>query len=68
MYLSEALVGEPVGLAPESDRHCAVYFGPMKLCLIDHKTDQLVKIAPEWLPELILMSPALQRHSEPVEG
>ena len=47
MYLSEALVGEPVGLAPESDRHCAVYFGPMKLCLIDHKTNQLVKIAPD---------------------
>ena len=68
MYLGEALMGEPVGLAPESDRHCAVYFGQMKLCLIDHKTDQLVKIAPEWMPELILRSPVLERRPEPVEG
>ncbi len=57
VYLSEALVGEPVGLAPESDRHCAVYFGPIKLCLIDHETNQLVRIAPEWMPELVPMCP-----------
>jgi len=48
IYLSEALVGEPVGLVPESERHLAIYFGPLKLCLMDQSTHQLVRIAPEW--------------------
>ncbi|MCH7970348.1 MAG: IS481 family transposase [Chloroflexi bacterium] len=48
LYLSEALVGEPVGLVPESERHLAIYFGPLKLCLMDQSTHQLVRIAPEW--------------------
>ena len=50
IYLSEALVGEPVGLIPESDRYLAVFFGPMKLCLMDQATHQIVRIAPEWKP------------------
>lgn len=50
VYLSEALVGEPVGIVPLSDRHCAVYFGPLKLCLMDQATHKLVRIAPEWKP------------------
>ncbi len=48
IYLTEALVGEPVGLVPESERHLAIYFGPLKLCLMDQSTLQIVRIAPEW--------------------
>ncbi len=50
IYLSEALVGEPVGLIPETDRHLAIYFGPMKLCLMDQQTHQIVRITPKWKP------------------
>ena len=48
IYLSEALIGEPVGLIPESESHLAIYFGPLKLCLMDQSTHQIVRIAPEW--------------------
>lgn len=48
IYLSDALVGEPVGLVPESERHLAVYFGPLKLCLMDQPTRKIIRIAPEW--------------------
>lgn len=48
VYLTEALAGEPVGLIPENDRHYAVYFGPLKLCLMNQSTHQIVRIAPEW--------------------
>ena len=50
IYLTEALAGEPVGLVPESECHLAVYFGPLKLCLIDQSAHQIVRIAPEWKP------------------
>ena len=50
IYLTEALVGEPVGLIPESEHHLAIYFGPLKLCLMDQSTHQIVRIAPEWKP------------------
>ena len=46
--LSEALVGEPVGLIPESEQHLAIYFGPLKLSLMEQSTHQIVRIAPEW--------------------
>ena len=48
IYLSEALAGEPVGLAQESENHLAAYFGPLKLCLINQSTHKIVRIAPEW--------------------
>jgi len=49
IYLTEALTGEPVGLIPEDDRHLAVYFGPMKLCLLELSTNKIIRIAPEWM-------------------
>ena len=48
VYMSDALVGQLVGLIPESERHWAIYFGLMKLALIDQQTQKLVKITPEW--------------------
>lgn len=42
VYLSEALVGEPVGLAPVSDRHWQIVFGPIALGLVDSHTHKLL--------------------------
>lgn len=57
VYLSEALIGEPVGLKQETDRHWAVYFGPLKICLIDEVTTQTVHITPAWQPEVVPICP-----------
>lgn len=57
VYLSEALTGEPVGLRQESERHWAAYFGPLKICLLDDVTRQVVRIAPAWQPEVVPMCP-----------
>lgn len=42
VYLSEALVGEPVGLEAISDRHWKISFGPIELGLFDTHTRQLL--------------------------
>jgi putative transposase len=42
VYLSEALVGEPVGLDAVSDRHWQISFGPIKLGLFDNHTRKLL--------------------------
>lgn len=42
VYLSEALVGEPVGLDAVSDRHWQVSFGPIELGLLDTHTRKLL--------------------------
>jgi len=42
VYLSEALVGEPVGLDAVSDRHWQISFGSMKLGLFDTHTRKLL--------------------------
>ena len=57
VYLSEALTGELVGLKQETDRHWAVYFGPLKICLLDGATGLVVRIAPAWEPEVVPMCP-----------
>lgn len=57
VYLSQALTGELVGLRQETERHWAVYFGPLKPCLLDHATGQTVRIAPVWDPEVVPMCP-----------
>ena len=57
VYLSEALIGESVGLKQETGRHWAVYFGPLKICLIDEVTTQTIRIAPEWEPEVVPICP-----------
>ena len=35
MFLSEALRGERIGLAPIDGRYWRVYFGWMRLCVLD---------------------------------
>ena len=42
VYLSEALVGEPVGLEALSDRHWRISFGPIDLALFDAHTRKLL--------------------------
>ena len=42
VYLSEALVGERVGLQSVSDRHWRICFGPVELGLIDTHTHKLL--------------------------
>ena len=42
VYLSEALVGEAVGLVPVTDRHWQISFGPIALGLLDRHTRQLL--------------------------
>jgi len=42
VYLSEALVGEPVGLVAVSDRHWKISFGPIELGLLDTHTRRLL--------------------------
>jgi transposase InsO family protein len=42
VYLSEALVGEPVGLDAVSDRHWKISFGPVELGLLDTHTRKLL--------------------------
>jgi putative transposase len=42
VYLSEALVGEPVGLDAVSDRHWKISFGPIALALLDTHTRKLL--------------------------
>ena len=41
-YISQALVGEPVGLEPVSDRYWRVYFGPVPLALLDERSGDLL--------------------------
>jgi len=42
VYVSQALVGEPVGLDPVSDRHWRLCFGPVPLGLLDGWTGRLL--------------------------
>ncbi len=51
LYLSEALIGEPVGLERETERHWAVHFGPLKLCLLDEQGSSIIRITPQWEDE-----------------
>jgi putative transposase len=41
IYLSEALVGEPVGLVEHQDGGWMVHYGPIALGVIDHRGDRL---------------------------
>lgn len=47
VYLTQALAGEPVGLAERQDGGWAVRFGPIELGVIDHRGDRLHKPKPE---------------------
>jgi len=43
VYISEALVGEPVALADDGESGCAVRYGPIALGTIAHRGDRLRK-------------------------
>jgi putative transposase len=42
IYVSEALVGEPIGLEEVNDRHWKIRFGPIELALLDTKSLKLL--------------------------
>ena len=44
IYLSEALIGEPVGLIERQDGSWVVHYGPITLGVIDHRGDRLRKL------------------------
>ena len=53
VYLSEALIGEPVGLKPLDDRYWSIRFGPLHIGLLDTYTNHTLHT-----PTLVLpMSP-----------
>jgi putative transposase len=43
IYISEALAGEPVGIAEADDGYWTVSYGPIQLGIITHRGDRLVK-------------------------
>jgi putative transposase len=46
LYVNQALIGEPVGLEPVSERHWRMYFGPVPLGLLDDHTGKLLAYRP----------------------
>jgi hypothetical protein len=46
LYVSQALVGEPVGLEEVSDGHWKMYFGPIELALFDAQARKVVAYTP----------------------
>jgi putative transposase len=46
IYLSEALIGEPVGLGERQDGGWLVHYGPIELGVIDHRGQRLRKPKP----------------------
>jgi transposase InsO family protein len=45
IYLSEILAGEPVGLRQIDHHHWEIYFGPVKLALLDSANKRLIHLA-----------------------
>ena len=43
LFLSETLVGEPVGLEPIDDRYYQIYFGPIPVAKLDEYRRKLIK-------------------------
>ena len=50
IFLSQALVGEPVGFQQISERTWAIYFGPLQIGLLDESTMKTVKTPVNVLP------------------
>ena len=55
MYLSEALIGEPVGLEQQDDRTWAIRFGPLVIGTLDDVTLRVDRTPTKVLP----MSPVI---------
>jgi transposase InsO family protein len=47
IYLTQALTGEPIGLAERSDGSCLVRYGPLDLGVIAHRSQRLRKEKPK---------------------
>ena len=43
MFLSAALIGEPVGLVPYDDRRWSILFGHMEIGLLDGPAMRIIK-------------------------
>lgn len=43
LFLSETLIGEPIGLEQLDDRYHQIYFGPIPLAKLDNKTRAVIK-------------------------
>jgi putative transposase len=57
VYLSEALRGEPVGLAQLDERYWSIRFGPLHIGLLDNYSNRTVSIPTQVSP----MCPVAQR-------
>lgn len=47
LYLSEALIGEPVGLTPQDDRYLHIWFGPVLIGHLDTYTTSVLRTQPK---------------------
>lgn len=61
VFLSEALVGEPVGLKQISERLWAINYGPLEIGLLDETTMKTIKTPVKVLP----MSPGCYPEAGP---
>lgn len=43
IYLSQALIGEPVGLIPHDDRYLNIWFGPLQIGQLDTYTNRVLR-------------------------
>ena len=50
LYLSEALIGEPVGLVQRDDRYWTVRFGPLAIGLLDAHRRSILRTPVTVLP------------------
>ena len=50
VFISEALVGEPVGLKQISERTWAIYYGPLEIGILDQTTMKAIKTPVKVLP------------------
>ena len=50
VYLSEALKGEPVGLAQHNARYWTILYGPLSIGLLDEHTGQVLHTPTKVLP------------------
>ena len=50
IYLSESLVGEPVGLMPQDDRYLNICFGPLQIGQLDTYTKRVLRTPTKVLP------------------
>lgn len=66
VYLSEALIGEPVGLAAVSDRHWTLFFGPVELGLLDSHTCKLLAYRRPNRRERVAARPVVENSGRPM--